>query len=250
MKGRTSINLVVLMLCGCPTDWSKPIESLRQALTNARSGQILKQVHPDYSDALGERAALKKDLDWWEKIFDKREIAFEKLETKRSGSSGGTTVIQGQLRMRLDGDTRWSFHGPLHVEFVHGIKPQIRSGILTNFRDIYGLMQQRREAIEANDGAAYAKLLHPNYRSGDENRHEAQSRVAQLLKGARLRINADHYEVEVRRTIVHINEWTAPVTPSVTSTQSPIKSTPSVKNQLSLRKSAGRWRISAAPGRF
>ena len=243
------------MLTACVRDFAEQTAALETALSSGQSEATLQQTHPDYSDQIGDIKDLKRDLSWWTKVFDKRTVSFRNLKRDRSSSKGVLAKIVGEIELDLPGATRWKFTGPLELEFVDGAKPQIRSGILTDFRDIYGLMLQRRIAIEANESQSFGRLLHPKYQSGDENKREAVQRISDNIRGKAIRLDPQHYTIEVRESLAHVTEWLSVRVQAPSNTRlTPLSVSPQAakndKNELTLKKSAGRWRIYTFTARF
>ena len=98
-------------------------------------------------------------------------------------------------------------------------------------------MRARRRALESNDAGALAALLHPNYRDGIIDHRMAAERMRRDLAGVAIRFTATHYRLEIRRDLAHIDEHYV-----MTVDGQPGR--PAVAG-LTLRKSAGRWRIAA-----
>ena len=98
-------------------------------------------------------------------------------------------------------------------------------------------MQRRRAALEANDADALAALLHPHYRDGLVDRNEAVERLRRDVEGASIRFRVTNYRLEVRPDLAHIDEYYILTVGE--------RVLPPATAGLTLRKSAGRWRIAA-----
>ena len=117
------------------------------------------------------------------RFFDTIKVTFTDIKQLSKSPQTNSQKISAQLETQLLGEYTWRFKGTIKLEFVHQPSAQIQSGLLSNVRDIIKLMNARVAAIESNSATAYSNILHPNYRLGDENRKEAQSRLQKALHG-------------------------------------------------------------------
>lgn len=232
---------------------------IAELLSSGEMTELDSLIHKSYADPLGDREQLIDDLHDMYRFFDTIKVTFNDIKQLSKSPKTNSQKISAQLETQLLGEYTWSFRGPIQLEFVHQPSAQIQSGLLSNVRDIIKLMNARVAAIESNSATAYTNILHPNYRRGDENKKEAQSRLKKTLNG-KLRLRPDRYLVDLDVNQAHLTEWAlvsrSQVEPTVSSSisESNRNSTDGVgimtKSEFTLRKSAGQWLIHSIHGQF
>ena len=218
--------------CGpTPTQLARRAETLVQT----RSWTDLSlAIDAEYGDPLGDRATLLGDLDDLDRTFARWHFDWT-AQPSRVQANALVGEVETYLSAELVGHPVWRVEGPMTLAMHRTDQWRIQGGLLTDLRDIRGLMRARREALEANDAGALAGLLHPNFRDGLLDRTEAIQRLETDLPGRAVRLQVTNYRLEVRADLAHIDEYYVmringrPGRPSTAG--------------LTLRKSAGRWLI-------
>lgn len=195
---------------------------------------VLRDVDPEYADPLGNRDTLSAALVDLDKTFARWSIRWAPTETR---SSALTASVRVRVDAEMVGRIVWKVRGSMLLSLRRTDRWRIVSGLLTDFRDIRGLMERRRAALEANDADAMKDVLHPQYRDGLVDRREAIERLRINLEDTPVRMRVTNYRLEVRTDLAHVDEYYAL---SVKGRLGP----PAVAG-LTLKKSAGRWRIAS-----
>ncbi len=226
--------LILVLAAGCTPTPNAEVAALFEAISTGDGAAITQRVHPDYSDPLGDRAQLLADLAGIRERWPRVDVTLTELETIPNPP---TVEVQGKLELVLAGTPGWKYVGALQLELVRATRWQVRSGLLADLRDIHTLMDGRHQALEGNDGARYATLLHPQYADGDIDLIEAKARIATDLEGVAIRHRPSHYRVEVRGPTAHVDERYELAIGDRTLPRSVAR--------LTLRRAAGRWKIQA-----
>lgn len=221
-------------VCACTPTPLKEVAALCDAIAGNDAQEVDRRIHAEYSDPLGGRARLLADIAAMHARWGRIDVALS--ETSAAPNPPQVEVV-GQLQVLLAGEPGWKLVGPLRLELVRGLRWQVRSGLLADLRDIQHLMAARHEALEGNDSTRYAELLHPGYRDGDLDRDDAVARMQHDLQGVRIRHRPSHYRVEVRGPIAHVDERY--------TLQIGDRTLPATVARLTLKRSAGRWKIAA-----
>lgn len=251
--------VILIYISACSTNHSSTLENLATLLSAGNIDGLSRVIHDDYADPLGGREQLIADLADMRRHFDSIDVKFRELEPQTRSSATNSQIIAAKIEAQIAGNYSWKFKGKVELEMSLKPSTQIRSGLLSNVRDIINLMNTRIRAIEGNSEKAYVRVLHPNYRRGDENLVEVQARIKRSLQG-KLRIRPDRYIVDLEANQAHVTEWatssqslTHPrVSSSTTTTTSGYRSGAHrlTKSEFTLRKSAGQWLIHAIHGQF
>ena len=253
--------LAFLLVCtsACNESQTSSVTHIAKLISSGSIKEVDALIHKNYVDPLGDKAQLLRDLKNIYRSFDSIRLEFSQIKTLAGTSFPNSTMIGAHLDTQLLGEHKWAFRGPVFLEVIQQPTHQIRSGLLSNVRDIITLMDKRVDAIESNSEVAYAKILHPNYRNGDENRTEAQARMRQVLNG-KLRLRPDRYIVDLTKNQAHVTEWAYISRNQINHQESSSTTTANRKlvNQdgtmkkleFTLRKSAGQWLIHAIHGQF
>lgn len=216
-----------------------PVEVVDRALAAIAAGDaraLAPLIAADYTDALGDRDALLRDAADLAQSFGRIELEPSEASVSR-GASAVEVAVVGRLDATLVGDVRWQVTGPLYVELRRQDGFQVRSGILADLRDVRGLMDARRRALEANDAQAYARLLHPTYRDGALDLADVKARLARDLAGPRIRLEPSLYRLELRGPRAHLDEHY-----QLTVGE---RRLPAAVARMTLERAGGRWRIAA-----
>lgn len=224
-----------VVLASCTEDPLDDLEQIRQAIEAGDLATVESRIHPDYSDALGDRNELAADLARLTLAYGRIRIELTDVELLRGPNPDVAIEIVGRMQVSLSGKPEWKIIAPLGAEYRRATTLRLRSGLLTDVRDIRALMGRRRAALEGNDAEAYASLLHPNYRDGDLDRDDVEARLRTDLTGVRIRHEPMHYRVDVRGPVAHVDERYA-LTVGDRSFGGKVA-------RLTLERSAGRWRI-------
>jgi hypothetical protein len=197
----------------------------------------LARVSDGYSDPLGKKAELARDLEDLVNSTGRIRLALSEISTVPGDSKLEARVI-GRLDVELAGEPAWRVTGPLELDLRRDDGFRIVGGFLAELRGIRRLMADRRAALESNDAALYAKLLHPTYRDGENDREVAEERLTRDLSGGvRIRLEPSLYKLELRGPTAHLDEhYRLTVGDRVLP--------PSIA-RLTLRPAAGLWRIAA-----
>lgn len=237
MKFLGGLSILGLLLAGCQRTPKEAVEQARAALEARSTTDLLEVLDPEYADTLGTKARLLSDLeDLWRR-YPRIHLATEALTVAQGASELDATVV-GTLDADFVGQPTWKVRGPVAIELVRRTDGfRIRSGLLTDFRDIERLMAKRRAALEANDAQQVKDLLHPGYRDGDLDGDQAAARLARDLEGKKVRLDATNYRLELRGPRAHVDEHFV----------LEVNGRPSrpLIGRFTLERSAGRWRISS-----
>ena len=253
--------LAFLLVCtsACIESQTASVSHIAEMISSGSIKEIDALIHKNYVDPLGDKAQLLHDLKNIYRSFDSVRLKFSQIKVLSGASFPNSKMIGAHLDTQLIGEYKWAFRGPVLLEVIHQPTHQIRSGLLSNVRDIITLMEKRVDAIESNSEVAYAKTLHPKYRNGDENRTEAQDRIRQALNG-KLRLRPDRYIVDLTRNQAHVTEWAyisgnrvnhLESSSTTTANRKLVNQDGTIKKlEFTLRKSAGQWLIHAIHGQF
>lgn len=224
----------LLLLAGCRPNPVALAEDAVRALEAGDRQAIELLLHPAYSDPLGAKAETVAALAELFERFPRRQVRFEAVELLR----GEPLSLSGVEHVELTGAHTVKWVGPFRWELERDGWPlRVRSGFLDALRDVQGLLEARRAALEANDAEGYGRLLHPDYRDGDLDRAGALSRIAEDLDGVVLRYEPIHHQAERRQDLVHVDERY--------SLRVGEQAFPRGLARLTLRSALGRWRIAA-----
>lgn len=221
---------------GCHPSAKEVTEEAHRAFATFDRPKLEKTLSRTYLDALGDRQVVLADFDVLKRRFSRARIKLPKISTMEEKSALRSTVI-AEIDAEFVGDQTWKLDGSVRVELERDDGPKIASGLLTDLRDIIGLMDRRRTAFEANDPEALASTLHPNYRDGDVDRDQAVQRFARDIGRTPVRLLATNYRLELRGATAHIDEH------YILSVGA--RTFPPAIARFTLARSAGRWRIRA-----
>lgn len=223
--------LIAIAACRSPAD---TVESAHHAV-EVRSSELWSLIDPDYADPVGDRARLERDVA---AIGERHATLAIRLAdvTEADAPSELAKDVTAVIDADFVGEVTWKVRGTIRLEVVRrqdGFR--IRSGLLTDFRDVDELMARRRAALEANDPEAVRALLHARYRDGDLDAGDAIRRLAENLGGRKVRLEASNYRLELRGEKAHVDEH-------YVITVDDRRSRPLI-GRFTLERSAGRWRI-------
>ncbi|MFO0728046.1 MAG: nuclear transport factor 2 family protein [Myxococcota bacterium] len=226
---RSAALLAILLGCSSPR---AQVEAADQALFQGDLGPWEALCSPDYSDALGKKAELMRDLERLSKMTTAFTVKSRDVEELGGGAEGRRT-LQATLELSFSSSTlgEWRWTGPRSLELDGG---KVRSGAFTDLRDLIDLFDRRRRALEANDAEAIGALLHPEYKDGDHDREATVARLREDLLGAKIRLEPLSYWAEDRGLQTHVDERYRLTIGEVSR---------AAVARFSLRKAAGRWRI-------
>ena len=223
-------------LLSCGRNPLETLETTRVALISRTPETALRTIDEEYADTLGGRSQLRKDLTDIKEQFGRAQISFNEL-TSRRGVSELEARILGGIDADFVGLPTWKVRGAVEIDLIRRTDGfRIRSGLLTNFRGIRQLAAARKAALEANDAQAIRRLLHPRYRDGNLDADDAIKRLEADLGSHKVRLDVTHYRLELRGLTAHLDEH---FTLSVNN-----RATPPLVGRFTLRRAAGRWRIS------
>lgn len=226
-----------LLLAACQRTPQEAVEQARTAIETRSTSELLEVLDPQYADTLGGKKQLLSDLEDLHDRFPRIRLVMEELTVAKGASELDATVV-GTLNADFVGEPTWKVRGPVAIELVRSTDGfRIRSGLLTEFRDVAELMARRRAALEANDADAVRSLLHPRYRDGDLDADQAAARLARDLEGKKVRFEATNYRLELRGPRAHVDEHFV-----LTVNDRPTRP---LIGRFTLERSAGRWRISS-----
>ena len=228
--------LLAVLFAGCGPAAEEVALRAVEAAADADVATLGRWVDPGYADPLGGLEVLRRDLADLEARYGRRRIELRELSRHAAASELHTTVV-GHLDVELVGQPTWRAVGAMSLELERNAGWRVRAGLLSDLRDIMGLMDARRRALEANDPAALAALLHPRYRDGDLDREEAAQRMARDLEGVRIRLEPTNYRLELRGTTAHLDEHYRLEVAG--------RALPPTIARFTLGRTAGRWRILA-----
>ncbi len=219
---------------GCTRSPQELLDATRQALHTQNLEALEPLIHPRYSDPVGDRARLLRDIKDLYQDFPRLVLRFEEVEIL-GGSSKSQATVLGKLNGTFFGSPEWSVLASLRLELERDFGFRIRSGLLQGFRSVRALAEKRRSALEANDAQAMKPLLHPAYRDGDLDADEAVARLAHDIEGVRIRHRPLHYRLEIRGPDAQLDErYELRLNQESPKTQ---------VARLRLKRSAGLWRI-------
>ncbi|MBK8014271.1 MAG: hypothetical protein IPK13_23350 [Deltaproteobacteria bacterium] len=228
--------LATALALGCHPSASEVVEQAHRAFASFDRPALENTLSHAYLDALGDREVLLADLDVLKRRFARARIKLPKRSTLDERSARRNTVI-ADIDAEFVGDQTWKLDGSVRIELEREDGPKIASGLLTELRDIIGLMDRRRAAFEANDPEGFDSTLHPNYRDGDIDRNQAVQRFARDIGQTPVRLFAMNYRLELRGANAHLDEH------YILSVGS--RTFPPAIARFTLARSAGRWRIQA-----
>jgi hypothetical protein len=194
------------------------------------------RVADDYADALGGKKELIADVTDLANAFGRMTITVSDLSTT-TGASKVEAEVVGRIDFDGAGEIAWRMTGPFDVVLRRDGDFRIHSGLLSDLRDVRGLMDARRRALEANDAEAYARLLHPTYKDGDRDLEDTKAKLRADLSNVRVRLQPSLYKLEVRGPAAHVDEhYVLSVNERALA--------PSIA-RLTLQRAGGRWRIAS-----
>lgn len=194
------------------------------------------RIDAGYTDALGDRRRLLEDLRELREQCAKLAFTLGEVSVARGQTELDPRVL-GRLDVECPGKPRWKVTGPLEIDLVKEGDFRVRSGLLTDLRDVRKLAEARRAALEGNDADGYAKLLHPTYRDGDVDREETTLRLQRDLAGVRVRLEPSLYRLELRGPTAHLDEHYVLTVGE--------RTLPPGIARLTLTRAAGLWKISS-----
>src|SRR5688572_8725656 len=205
-RRRSIVTVVIALVLGaCREPPQEIVASAFDALMRGDRDGALARVDEHYLDALGGRAELEQDLDRLLQESGRIEIRTSEISIVEGATKLQVKVI-GRLEVALIGKPEWRATGPLEIDLRES---KIASGFLTGLRDVRQLAARRRAALEGNDPALYADLLHPTYRDGDVDREATETRLRRDLASVRIRLEPSLYKLEIRGALAHLDEYYA-----------------------------------------
>ncbi len=220
----------------CTSPPEQVVKEVYQAIETAELPKIRKHLDPKFTDPLGTQQQLLEDLEGIFRTYPKRSIKLTELHEAQKGSKLEVQVT-GMLTAEFIAEPTWRVQGPIQVDLVRTDGFRIRSGILSEFRDIQRLAAARREALEANAVEDLRPLLHPGYKDGDLDADQVLERLKRSFQGVKLRLEVSNYRLELRGPLAHLDEHYVLKVNGVPS--------PPLVGRFTLKRSAGRWRIAA-----
>jgi hypothetical protein len=207
------------------------------SLEQQKLDAVLARIDPTYSDPLGDKAALERDLKDLIQSTGSIDLTASEISVVGGDTKRGARVL-GRLDVELAGEPEWRMTGPLELELRDDGGFKITSGFLSDLRDVKKLAADRRAALEANDASLYGKLLHPTYRDGDVDREDTEARIARDLSGnVKVRMEPTLYKLDVRGPLAHLDEH------YILSVND--RRLPAAVARFTLRPAAGFWKIAA-----
>lgn len=228
--------LVGLASGACAPSPREAADAVAAALGRGDVDAVLSNVARSYADPLGDRATLEAELRAL--VAEQGTIPTRLAEVDLlRGEQPGRAELVGRVEVKTGGVPSFDLRGPLRWEFLEEDgRPRIRSGLLDDLRDVRALFAARRAALEANDVDALATLLDPTYRDGDTDREAAIQALRALVVGTPIRLEPTSYWIDVRGLEAHVDERY--VLRTGDAEQRAI-------GRFTLRRTAGRWRLSA-----
>lgn len=211
-------------LAACTDEPCAPWTDSLRAIESGRVDDLLRDLSPDYVDALGDRELALTDARTWTRAG---EVAFDRNRCRplpERSLSERRGEVEVDYAADLPGPVPWRVQGTTRVPWVRGVRIQIRSGWLTEVRDAQRLVFRLANARSPQD---VEDLLLPSYREGLLNREEAAA-----LWGHRT-LRPTHARLELRRDRAHLDLHHRGFDDG------------SRILRLTLAPAAGRWRIAA-----
>jgi hypothetical protein len=231
---------VALAACGLSGCGERPevvVNAAFETLQAQDVAALLTRIDPTYSDPLGDKSVLERDLRQLIEGTGRIKVSASEISVVEGTTKRDARVI-GRLDVELVGEPTWRATGPLELDLRDDGGFHITGGFLSDLRDVQKLAAQRRAALEANDATLYGKLLHPTYRDGDVDREDTEARIARDLSGSvKVRLEPTLYKLEVRGPLAHLDEH---YLLSVND-----RRLPAAVARFTLRPAAGFWRIAA-----
>ena len=231
---KAAILATALVHCG-PTPETL-VHKVERLLQDRDIAALSRHIDEAYGDPVGDRAVLLADLERLDRAYARWRIDWTP-EGIRTKTTALVATVQTRLTAEFVGQPVWKVEGPMTLSLHRADQWRISGGLLSDVRDIRRLMAQRRAALEANDVVAMADTLHPHYRDGVVDKAEAIENLRRDLYATAIRLQATHYRLEVRPDLAHIDEH---YIMTINGQPQP----PAVAG-LTLRRTAGRWRIAA-----
>ncbi len=237
LRSRGAVCAAALATClACTSPPEQVVKEVYQAIGAADLSGLRKHLDPEYTDPLGDHQRLLGDLEGIFKTYPKRALELSELQGAPRESKLEVQVT-GMLTAEFIAEPTWRVQGPIQVDLVRTDGFRIRSGLLSEFRDIQGLAAARRAALEANAVEDLRPLLHPSYKDGDLDGDQVLERLKPSLEGVKLRLEVSNYRLELRGPVAHLDEHYVLKVNGVPS--------PPLVGRFTLKRSAGRWRIAA-----
>lgn len=240
-KGRAAaleLSALLLFVASCGPRPEQVAREAFEAFEAADLGAIERALDPSYADGIGGRERLRDDLSHLIRQYPRRTVRLERVEVDRGPTSRARATATVLATIELAGEVpAVRLSGALRLDLIRNGRFRIRSGFLTELRDVLDLLARRRAALEGNDPEAIGRLLHPAYRDGSFDRARLVRVLAQDVEGQVIRLEPIAYRIEVRPEVVHVDEHHRLELNGVIFP-------PSVA-RLTLAQSAGRLRIRA-----
>jgi hypothetical protein len=230
---RIELPLALCFVASCAKPPDRVVADAMRAIERGDVNALAPMIAEDYADPLGGKKELIAGVRDLLERFGRVSIRLS--EVGPSAPSKVDADVVGRIDVDLSGEISWRVTGPLEIALRREDGFLIRYGVLTDVRDILGLMDERRRALEANDADGYARLLHPTYKDGDTTLTATKERLAADLAGKSIRLRPSLYKLEVRGPLAHVDEH------YVLSVSG--KDLPAAVARLTLERAAGRWRI-------
>ncbi|MEL6189473.1 MAG: hypothetical protein AAFU79_33025 [Myxococcota bacterium] len=229
-----------LAACG-----SSPDVVVGRALKAAVEGDVprlLRDLDPSYADPLGDRAQVLRDIEDWRSRFPRRDLRTLAIDVDPLPGTRAAVDVLAHLELAFDGGIPTvRAEGPMRLSLQRDGVFRLRSGLLVEVRDVLRLLDNYRAALESQDSATLAALLHPAYRARLRRRDEYETHLKAVLhpsRGAVVRVEPVRLHVELRRDLVHANVHFRRVTEDSPAQLEVARWT--------LERSAGRLKISSA----
>jgi hypothetical protein len=236
-RGRIALAaLLGLGAAACAPSPREAADAVAAALGRGDVDAVLAHVARSYADPLGDRGTLEADLRALVAEQGTLPTRLAEVDLLR-GEQPGRAVLVGRVDVKTGGVPSFDLRGPLRWELVEEDgRPRIHAGLLDDLRDVRALFAARRAALEANDVDALSALLDPTYRDGDTDREAAVDALRALVVGTPIRLEPTSYWIDVRGLEAHVDERY--VLRAAEAEQRAI-------GRFTLRRTAGRWRLSA-----
>jgi hypothetical protein len=236
MGSRISAILALSWVAACGEPPRAVLENALRATERGDIKALARWVAEDYGDPLGGKEELLEGVGDLAHRFGRMAMSPSEVSISADASKVDVQAI-GRMDVELVGSNTWRATGPIEVPLRREDGYQIRGGFLADLRDVMGLMDLRRRALEANDAEAYAKLLHPGYKDGDDNLEQTKARLVSDLAGKRIRLDPSLYKLELRGPLAHVDEHYVLTVDD--------RSIPPSIARFTLERAAGRWRIAS-----
>lgn len=228
-----SAALCALALAGCDRSAEDVVRAAARATAAGRAQALRPLLHPDYADTLGDGADLIRDLEAWFRTHPPK--SWEAVATVNEPADASDRRIRAELRIEASwgGEPAFFSSGPIRVTLERWDGYELRSGWMTDLRDVGRLVEAWETARRAPMPGTLRPLLHPRY---DDDFVDAGEVARRWIRHGPTPARPTLARLELRDDLAHLDlheviEERTPPQPVV--------------HRLTLRPVAGRWRIAA-----